>query len=211
VPTAPPALEILDDPARAAVALDPDRARLLAALGEGADSAAGLARRLGESRQRLNYHLRALEDAKLIELEAERRRGNCVERVMRPAAVRWILDPTFLDPAAPDPDEMDSRDRFSVTYLIALAARAIRDLAVQVDRARRSRKRLATAALHTEVRLARPADFPAFAADLAAAVARVVEKHHDEAAAGGRAFRVICGAYPATARAARRNEPEEET
>ncbi|HUP19036.1 MAG TPA: winged helix-turn-helix domain-containing protein [Gemmatimonadota bacterium] len=209
MPRETPTLEILHDPARAAVALDPDRARLLAALSERADSAAGLARRLGESRQRLNYHLRMLEQAGLVELEVERRRGNCVERVMRPAAVHWLLDPTVLGPLPEAP--MESRDRFSATYLIALAARAIRDLAALTDRARRSKKRLATAAMHTEVRLARPADFPAFAAELAAAVARVVEKHHDDAAPGGRPFRVICGAYPAVTRTARRDEPEEET
>ena len=118
----PSSLEILTDPARAAVALDPERARLLAALRERSDSAAGLARRLGESRQRLNYHLRSLEAAGLVELEAERRRGNCVERVLKPAAGHWLLDPSML--GGPYEEPTADRDRFSATYLIALAARA---------------------------------------------------------------------------------------
>ena len=52
-------VEVIDDPAAAVVALDPVRGRLLAALGEPA-SAAELAGRTGLSRQKVNYHLRAL-------------------------------------------------------------------------------------------------------------------------------------------------------
>ncbi|NIP81922.1 MAG: helix-turn-helix domain-containing protein, partial [Gemmatimonadetes bacterium] len=57
--------------------------RLLDALLERPDSAVGLARRLGDTRQRLNYHLRVLEGAGLVELEEERPRRGVRERVMR--------------------------------------------------------------------------------------------------------------------------------
>lgn len=188
------ALQVLREPERAAALLDPEGRRLVEALQESPDSAAGLARRLGESRQRLNYHLHALEDAGLIELQEERRRGNCVERVLRVVARRFVLDPAALGGLAVDPAEL--ADRFSASYLIALAARAIRELAALKDRAARGRKRLAIGAIETQVRLARPADFPAFLDDLSEAVAEVVAKHHDTRAAG-RPFRVVVGAYPA--------------
>ena len=55
------AVEVIDDPVAAAVALDPVRSRLLSELAEPA-SAATLAARLGIARQKVNYHLRALED-----------------------------------------------------------------------------------------------------------------------------------------------------
>ena len=64
----PDALQIIEDPDRAATALSPDRRRLLSALAEEPDSATGLAERLGDSRQRLNYHLRELERAGFLEL-----------------------------------------------------------------------------------------------------------------------------------------------
>lgn len=50
------AVEVIDDPAAAVVALDPTRSRLLSELAEPA-SAATLAGRLGIARQKINYHL----------------------------------------------------------------------------------------------------------------------------------------------------------
>ena len=58
-----PELLVLSDPVRARTLLDPERRRLVEALAREPDSASGLARRLGEKRQRLNYHLRLLERA----------------------------------------------------------------------------------------------------------------------------------------------------
>jgi len=58
-------LEVIDDPATAVVALDPVRARLLAELVE-PGSAASLAPRMGLARQKVNYHLRALEAHGLV-------------------------------------------------------------------------------------------------------------------------------------------------
>jgi DNA-binding transcriptional ArsR family regulator len=151
-------LEVLRDPARAAALLDPERIRLMDALREAPDSASGLARRLGESRQRLNYHLRVMEEAGLVELEEERPRGNFVERVMRPAARQFVLDPGALGPppegASEDPAL--AGDRFSATHLIALAARTIREVAALRARADARSQRLATAGLQASVRLRSP-------------------------------------------------------
>ncbi len=188
------AVRLVREPEAAAALLDPQRRRLMGALLEEPDSAAGLARRLGDSRQRLNYHLRALEEAGLVELAAKRRRGNFTERVLRVVGRRFVIDPGTLGELAAEPE--DAGDRFSAAYLIALAARAIRELADLLDRAARRRKRLATAALQAEVRLARPADFEAFVSDLSRAVARVIARHH-RASGPGRPFRVLAGAYPA--------------
>ena len=58
-------VEVIDDPGAAAVALDPVRARLLAALAE-PGSAATLAVKTGLTRQKVNYHLRALEAHGLV-------------------------------------------------------------------------------------------------------------------------------------------------
>jgi DNA-binding transcriptional ArsR family regulator len=67
------------------VSLDPVRARLLAELAEPA-AATMLAARVGLPRQKVNYHLRALERHGLVELVEERRRGNCTEGVLRATA-----------------------------------------------------------------------------------------------------------------------------
>lgn len=191
-----PSLEVLRSPERAAALLDPVRLRLVEALQAAPDSAAGLARRLGEKRQTVNYHLRTLEEARLIELSEERRRGNCTERVMRPVAREYVLDSAALGSlGTPPARERRTGDRFSATYLIAVAARAIRELADLMERSARQRRRLATATVETEVRLATPEDFRQFTEDLAEAVGRVIARHQTGDPTG-RLFRVIAAAYP---------------
>lgn len=74
-------VEVIEDPAAAAVALDPVRARLLAELTEPA-SAASLAERVGLARQKVNYHLRTLEAHGLVEPAGERRWGGLTERLL---------------------------------------------------------------------------------------------------------------------------------
>ena len=194
--TAPPVedVEVLTDPDRAAALMDAGRRRLVEELRDEPASAAGLARRLGESRQRLNYHLRALEEAGLVELQEERRRGNCVERVLRVTARRFVVDPSVLGALAAGGDA--SGDRFAATYLISLAARAIRELAGLRETAAREERRLATGTVESRVELADPADFQAFVEELSEAVADVVARHHAPGA-GGRAFRVWTSSYPA--------------
>ena len=193
--TAPaiPSLQIVRQPDRAQVLLHPERRRLLEALAEQADSASGLARRLGEKRQRLNYHLRLLEQAGHVELAEERWKGSQPERIMRVVARQYVLDPAAVGSLAADPDQLG--DRFSATYLVALAARALRELAELLDRVKGKRARLATASVNTSVRLESPAAFNAFAIDLTRALAKVIAKHHKEQGQG-RWFRVIAGAYP---------------
>ena len=200
-------IELVTDPDRAATALSPDRRRLLAALVEAPDSATGLAERLGDSRQRLNYHLRELEKAGFLELVEERRKGNCVERVLRAKARHWLIDPAALAGLADEP--LPPADRFSAAYLVALAARAIREVAGLTKKAVEGKKRLATLAIDTDVRLARPADFPAFADELARAVSEVIARHHDDDAPGGRRFRVLAGAWPGKDAKTRRHTREE--
>src|SRR5688500_16207594 len=121
-----PQLQIVPQPSQAQVLLHPQRRRLVEALASGPDSASGLARRLGESRQRLNYHLRLLEEAGQVELAEERWKGSKPERVMRLVARQYVLDPAAIGRLTADPDE--AGDRFSATYLVALASRALREL-----------------------------------------------------------------------------------
>ena len=95
-------VEVIEDAPTAAVALDPIRAHLLAELAEPA-SAAILATRLGISRQKVNYHLRALELHGLVELAEERKWGGITERVLRVDGRGYVVSPAALDDAGADP------------------------------------------------------------------------------------------------------------
>src|SRR6185369_6093809 len=119
------AVEVIDDPAVAAVALDPTRSRLLSELVSPA-SAAALAGRLGIARQKINYHLRALESHGLVRVAEERRWGGLTERKLVATASTYLVSPAAMGPVAVDPDR--TRDRLSASYLIALAARIVREV-----------------------------------------------------------------------------------
>ncbi len=188
---------VIDDPAAAEASLDPIRARLLAELAEPA-SASTLAAKVGLPRQKVNYHLRALEHHRLVELVEERRKGNMTERVMRATAWSYVISPAALAAFAPDPDR--SPDQLSAMWLLALAARLVKEIGELMARARRARRPLATFAIDTEVRFARAADRAAFAAELSDAVEALASKYHDACAAGGRKHRVIVALHPSITR-----------
>src|SRR5438067_13816115 len=74
-------IHVIDDPAAATVALEPTRSRLLSELAVPA-SAATLATRVGLARQKVNYHLHALETHGLVRLAEERKWGGLTERLL---------------------------------------------------------------------------------------------------------------------------------
>ncbi|MFC4565719.1 winged helix-turn-helix domain-containing protein [Nocardiopsis mangrovi] len=184
---------VIEDPAAAEASLDPVRARLLAELAEPA-SAAMLAARVGLPRQKVNYHLRALERHGLVALVEERRKGNVTERLLQASAVSYVISPLAL--AAVQPDPARAPDRLSARWLLAVAARLVRDVGALITGAERARQRVATFAIDGEVRFATAADRSAFATELAAAVTALVAKYHDEAAEKGRDHRVVVAVHP---------------
>ena len=98
-------VEVIDDPERAASLLNPVRLRLLQELAE-PDSAAGVARRLELPRQAVTYHVRQLEADGLVTLVEERRKRNCVERVVQATARSYVISPTALGALGVDPDRV---------------------------------------------------------------------------------------------------------
>lgn len=186
-------VEVIEDPAAATVALDPVRSRLLAELAEPA-SAAALATRLGIARQKVNYHLRALEEHGLVQVAEKRRWGGLTERLLVASAASYMVSPNALGPVAVDPGR--EADRLSASYLIALAARIVREVSTLVRRAREVDKRLPTLSLDTEIRFRSAADRAAFSDELTKAVTSLAARYHDATAPGGRPHRLVVVAYP---------------
>lgn len=184
---------VIEDPATAEVTLDPVRSGLLAALAE-PGSATTLAGPAGLTRQKVNYHLRALERHGLVELVEERKKGNCVERVLRATAASYVISPVALAALAPDPSR--SPDQLSARWLVALASRLVREVGELIAGATRARKPLATYAIDSEIRFASASDRAAFARDLAEAVTALVDRYHDESAEGGRQHRFVVALHP---------------
>ena len=197
---------VIEDAATAGATLDPIRARLLAELVQ-PGSATSLATRVGQPRQKVNYHLRELERHGLVELVEERRKGNMTERVLQATASSYVISPAALAAVAPDPAR--SPDRLSARWLLAVAARLVRDVGALITGATKAGKRVATYALDGEVRFATARDRAAFAEELTHAVTGLVAKYHDEKAAGGRVFRVIVAVHPSIPATAGQDERPE--
>ncbi|MEU8251937.1 helix-turn-helix domain-containing protein [Nonomuraea sp. NPDC048916] len=186
-------IAVIENPAAAEISLDPIRARLLAELSE-PGSATMLAAKLGLPRQKVNYHLKTLEAHGLVEMIEERRKGNVNERIMRATAASYVISPIALASVEPDPSR--SPDQLSASWLLAVAARLVRDVGALITRAAQARKRVATFAIDGEVRFASAADRAAFAEELTEAVTALVSKYHDESAEHGRDHRIVVAVHP---------------
>ena len=190
MPTAAPNRhDLMTDPDRVRLALSPIRRRLLERLREPA-SATRLAAELGLSRQRINYHLRALEHAGMLELVEERPRRGCTERILGARADAFVVDPAVLGAV----EEVDAQDRYAAEHLIGAASAVVRDVARMQGAARADGTRLLTFTIETEVQLAAPDDLERFAGRLAELVAEAASEH-----TSGRPYRLVLGAHPAPA------------
>jgi len=186
-------VNVLVDARRMAALLPPLRRRLLEGLST-PDSAAGLARRFGLSRQKVNYHLRELERAGCVECVGTRRLRGCTERRLQATARGYVLSPAFLGKLGADPGRI--RDRFSSSYLIAAASRLVSDVGTLRERAAAVDQRLTTLTMETEIPFASPAALKGFADEVADAVARIAAKHRSADVPGARSYRIVLGAHP---------------
>jgi hypothetical protein len=105
-----------------------------------------------------------------------------------------VVSPDALGPVAADPDR--TGDRLSASYLIALAARIVREVKALLGRAVETEKRLPTLSVDTVIRFRSAMERAAFSSDLASAVAGLATRYHDPSAPGGRSHRLVVVAHP---------------
>lgn len=178
----------------AANLLHPLRSRVLSLLREKPDSAAGIAERTGLPRQKINYHMRLLEEQGLLQLVETRRRRNMTERILQPTADAFLIGPEALGGLAPTPGS--SPDMLSAQYLLALAARMILELGKVLRKALGQKKKVAVLGMHNHIRFADAARRKAFSEELVTLVSELVTRYHDESTEGGRDFELMAGVYP---------------
>jgi DNA-binding transcriptional ArsR family regulator len=189
-----PDVDVIEDPAAAVVALDPRRSRLLAALAQEPASAAVVAARVGLPRQQVGYHLKALQDHGLVIEVGQRHHGGITERILAASARGYVVSPAAMGTAGVDHSRV--ADRFSAAYLVALAARAVREVGQLLRGAERAGKRLPTLSIDTDVCFASAEDRAACAAELAHAVRTIAARYHNESRSGGRWYRIVAVSHP---------------
>ena len=185
-------VQVIDEPDVAAAVLDPLRARILGTLAE-PGSSTSVAAALDEPRQKVNYHLRALEAHGLVDLVEERPRRGLTERIVVASASSYVVAPSVLGANAASPARVD---RLSARYLIAVAARLIDEVAMLTRRADAAEQRVATLTIDTEIRFASASDRAAFTTELTATVHDLASRFHDESSPRGRWHRLLVAAHP---------------
>ncbi|MGR6521192.1 helix-turn-helix transcriptional regulator [Rhodococcus erythropolis] len=186
-------IAVIDRPAAAEASLDPIRQRILAELAVPA-SASSLAPRVGLTRQKINYHLRTLEEHGLVELVEERKRGNMTERIMQASAASYVISPAAMSALAPDPSRFP--DQLSARWLVTLAARIVREVGELIAGATAAGKPLASFAIDSDITFATAADRAAFAGELGESINSLVAKYHDDSSEAGRKHRLVVALHP---------------
>ena len=185
-------VETLSSPRRAAcILLHPLRPRILAQAREPV-SAAELARRLGQPRQRVNYHVRQLAREGLLEAVGQQRRRNMVEQQYQASARAYVMAAGVLGEAAPS--AAGAQDEAAAEQLLALCGRAQHDLAQLIDAANDAGVRVRTVSMHGDVGFQSAAQRAAFMRELTGAINGVVARYHDVGSSGS--FRFLLGCYP---------------
>lgn len=169
--------------------LTPLRQHLLEELREPA-SATSLAAKLGESRQRINYHLRELEKSGFVELVELRQRRGRTERILRTKARTVVVAPAIVG----ERTAAEGQDRFAAETLLAGAARMFDEVAAQRERADNAGKRLVTFTIEADIGFGKPADIERFAAELAERVAELAAAY--DTPESNRRYRLLIGGHP---------------
>lgn len=183
---------ILETNEQLAAATHPTRLRILDAL-RIADSAAGVARRLGEPRQRINHHVHELAKVGLLTGAGERRNGNFVEQLYESTAGTLVVSPrvTWGDGAR----LRAIADQVSLRHLVEIGERLQRNAAALLDRAAFDGEQVPSATVEATLHFPDAEARAAFLDEYLALTARLIEQH---AAAEGEAFTVALVAHPST-------------
>ena len=181
---------LLDDPRQVQALAQPVRREVLDALRE-ADSAAGVARTIGGSRQNVNYHLKELERVGLVRHAGERRKGNFVEQLFESTAKRFVISPRF----AWDPDRLADtlRDQVSLSHLANLGERLQQDAAALIDRAAFEGEEIPSVSVEAEVAFKDEATRAAFMQEYVEALEPLLKKY---GVRKGERYRVAIAVYP---------------
>lgn len=171
--------------------LNPLRAELLAIMAEPA-SAAEIARGMGETAQRINYHLKALEKVGLARRVGTRQVRNLVEVLYQAAARTFVIaDSLGFQPST----AQQMRDQGSLAHLVTMSDRMKRD-ALRLMEQSDKEVQVPSASLASKVRLADESQREAFINEYVTLVEQLIRKYETTAADDASAFQLLAAVYP---------------
>ena len=138
-------------------------------------ASAGVARSLGEPRQLVNHHVRALAKVGLLRNVGERRNGNFVEQLYESIAGTFVLSPRI---TWGDAERLRTlTDQVSLRRLVEFGERLHRDAVTLLDRASFEGEEIPGATIEATVRFADAAARSAFLDEYLRLTAELIERH----------------------------------
>jgi len=187
---------LIEKPDQAGALLHPLRLELLKLTDE-PRTCTHLAEALGETPQRIYYHVKVLERAGVLEKVEERKVRAISEGYYRATARSFWLSPRLVGRIG---GPRRARDQMSLGFLLALAE----ELQTDVGRlAETEREEAPTLGFTAQVRLARPADRTAFLTDIQNLIQSIAKKYGavgppslQPKETSPETFRIIFACYP---------------
>jgi DNA-binding transcriptional ArsR family regulator len=164
---------LIDAPEQAMALLNPLRGEILARMME-PSSATEVARHLGETPQRVNYHLKALEKAGLVQRVGTRQVRNLVEVLFRAIAKTFVLAESL----SMKPETIQKlKDQSALAHLITTSERIKREALLLMEHSDEN-ETIPSATLQLLVQLPDAEQRNAFVEEYAAMVQKLVERYH---------------------------------
>lgn len=185
---------LIESTEQAGALLSPLRMQLLKLAGE-PRTCTEFAESLGESPQKIYYHVKVLERAGAIEKVEERRVRAIPEGLYRATARSYWLSPSLVGRIG---GARQSRDQMSLGFLLSLAE----ELQAEVGRLAQEGGDIPSLGFSAQVRLAKPADRDAFLHDVQEAIQSIATKYGAisppprQADATPDTFQLILACYP---------------
>ena len=177
----------------------PMRVAILEALTQ-PGSAADVARALDQPRQKVNYHLKMLEEAGLVRVVESRQKGNFVEVRYCSVGRSFVVSPEV---AWNDDRRLETmRSQHSLETLVNEGARLQHDAAALLDRATFDGEEIASATVDAHVVFASESERAAFMREYLETLRDLIDRHGGAGgsarsdAPDGEAYRVLLAAYP---------------
>ena len=186
-------VHLIEDTEKAGELLKPIRVEILSLLSE-PRSCPEIAKRLGLSTQKVNYHVRILQEAGMVNLIDERRNRGTIEGIYQAAARSFWFSPRLVKRLGGD---SVSRDKTSLTYLLRLGE----ELQIEIGRLAEesNEKSVPSLGLDARIQLKTQEDRRAFMQDLQEMFKDLARKYGASESGMSQAinsFRLIIACYP---------------
>lgn len=180
----------LSDPAAVDALNHPIRRQVLASLRE-PDSAANVARHIGETRQKVNYHIKELARSGLVQETGERRKGHLIEKLYQTVAGSFLVSPQLaIDDTA---RQRALNDQISLRHLVNLGTQLSQDAMGLLDRAAFDLEEIPSASVETEIHFADEVARSAFMEEYLQMLGPLLTKYGNK---DGRRFKTLLATYP---------------